>query len=211
MLVDEAYLSTMLRLGGDEYLSEKLTRWKAEGPTESNRKMVQLLDRRDLSQEHRLMFIDLALEWGEALRRATSEGCVTRFSPDVVIRAWGAFTFDRTKPMLVHCPCVLALLSYSFPPLPIVSCRFERAIQKEFGTRTAVELIRALQAHALIQDQDNVKVWLKQQATVVLSSIGKNRPSVMDVEMFINIAESEGVLFFSQTCVLADVRRVSLA
>jgi hypothetical protein len=45
-------------------------------------------------------------------------------------------------------------------------------------------------------------MWLKQQATAVLSSI-KSPPTDSDVQMFVNIAESEGLLFFSKTCVPA--------
>ena len=216
MFPDYGYSKVLLVLGGPGYVSEKLKRWKTEGPTESNRKMVRPLNRGDLPQEHRLMFIDLALEWGdfamwdEALQRATSEERAKWFSPEVVIRAWDAFTFDRTKPMSVHCPCVLALSSYSFPPLPIVSCRFERAIQKEFGTWEAIELIRALRARAPVRDQETVKVWLEQQTTVVLSPIGNMRPSVGDVGEFVRIAESEGLLFL-QTYVLAGARIVLLA
>jgi hypothetical protein len=46
-----------------------------------------------------------------------------------------------------------------------------------------------------------VTAWLKQQTTLVLSSI-KSPPTVDDVQMFIGVAESEGLFFFSQTCVL---------
>ena len=87
--------------------------------------------------------------------------------------------------------------------------RFERAFQRESDTWGTIELIRALRARVPVQDQDNVKVWLKQQAAVILSSIGKMRPSVGDVETFVRIAESEGLLFLL-TCVLADVQIVSL-
>ena len=67
----------------------------------------------------------------------------------------------------------------------------------------ALEFIRTLQARTPAQDQQNVKAWLKGQSTAVLSSI-KHAPNASDVEKFVSIAESEGLLFFSNTCVLAD-------
>ena len=42
--------------------------------------------------------------------------------------------------------------------------------------------------------------WWKQQTTMVLSSI-ESQPSVDDVQMFVEIANSEGLLFFSKTYV----------
>jgi hypothetical protein len=81
--------------------------------------------------------------------------------------------------------------------------RIEEAIRSKYSTRDAMELIRALQARAPAQDQQGPKGWWKEQTTAVLSSI-KLPLEVNDVEMFVSIAESEGVLFFSETCVLAD-------
>jgi len=64
------------------------------------------------------------------------------------------------------------------------------------------------QAHASGQDP-SVKTWLKQQTVAVLSSI-KSLPNEYDVPMYVSIAESEGLLFFSQTCVPAGGRNDSL-
>ena len=89
-----------------------------------------------------------------------------------------------------------------------MTCRFERAFQRELPRWDVIELIRALRAGAPVQDQENVKVWLKQQAAVVLSSISEKQPSMGDVETFVCIAESEG-LEFLQRCV-GDVRIVPL-
>lgn len=68
------------------------------------------------------------------------------------------------------------------------------------NTKAAIEFISAFQARVPTQDP-GVTAWLKQQITLVLSSI-KSPPAVGDVQMFIGVAESEGLLFFSQTCVL---------
>ena len=48
-----------------------------------------------------------------------------------------------------------------------------------------------------------MKTWLKGQSTAVLSSI-KQAPDVRDVQTFVSVAESEGLPFFSNTCVLVD-------
>ena len=87
--------------------------------------------------------------------------------------------------------------------------RIEKAIHDQYGTRAALEFILALQAHDPVQDQQNAKTWLKQQTIVVLSSI-KQSPSVDDAQTFVGAAESEGLPFFSQTCVLVDIWNVSL-
>ena len=86
-------------------------------------------------------------------------------------------------------------------------CRIETAIRSQPDIRAAVELIRALEAHAPVEDQQNMKAWLKQQTTMVLSSI-KVTPNINDVQLFVSVAESEGLPFFSQTYVLADIRSV---
>ena len=54
-----------------------------------------------------------------------------------------------------------------------------------------------------------MRAWLKQQAAVALSSI-KMPLTVDDVQMFVGIAESEGLPFFSATCVPIDARNVRL-
>ena len=204
--------ATILNVGGVKYTFRKLEKWKAEGPTERNKTMVQFLASRHLSSEGRLMLINLALEWrhfstwNTALQGGYSGG---EFGPEVMIQAWGIFTFDQTKPMLVYSVLVSAILSYSPFPSFDVLCSFENIIQNRPNTRASIDLIRVLQAHAPVQDQQNANAWLKQQAVAVLSSI-KQPPSVNDVGMFVSVAESEGLLFFSQMYVLAGVRNVSL-
>ena len=104
--------TTTLRIGGPNYAFKKLERWKAEGPTERNRKMARfLIDRGYLSDcwqalsEQGSLLIDLALEWGdftmweEVLRKGASRGHPARLGLDLLVRAWGVFTFDRIKPM----------------------------------------------------------------------------------------------------------------
>lgn len=50
-----------------------------------------------------------------------------------------------------------------------------------------------------------MKTWWDQHTTAALSSI-KPPPTVDDVQMFVGIAKSEGLLFFSKTYVLSDGR-----
>ena len=100
------------------------------------------------------------------------------------------------------CSCVQPIFHYSPFPSFNVPCRIEKAIHSQSNTATALEFIRTLQARAPAQDQQNVTTWLKEQSTTVLSSI-KQAPNAHDVPMFVGIAESEGLLFFSNTCVLA--------
>ena len=88
-------------------------------------------------------------------------------------------------------------------------CRFEGVIRSHSSTRAAVEFIYALNAHAPTLAQQDVKAWLKRQMTAVLSAI-KQPPTVNDVQIFVGIAESEGLLFFSETCVLPDEQNISL-
>jgi hypothetical protein len=161
------------------------------------------------------VFIDLAIEWGDfsmwedALKANKSERDLARLGLDVVIRAWDVFTFDRVKDMFVH--SILPLMPYflcsSFTPFN-PTCRIEKVIHEHNGTRTRIDRIRTLQAHASGQDA-SVKTWLKQQATAVLSSI-KSPPSDSDVQMFVDTAKSDGLLFFSQTCVPASGKNDSL-
>lgn len=54
-----------------------------------------------------------------------------------------------------------------------------------------------------------MKAWLKKQTTAVLSSI-KVPLSVDDVQMFVRVAKSKGLLFFSKTCVLTKGQNGSL-
>jgi len=117
----------MLEMGGSDYAFQKLKRWRAEGPTERNRRMAQYLIShgylgstwsRALS-ELELLLIDLALEWNDyamwegVSKRVTIEGFTTQSGLGVLVRAWGVFTFDRTKRLLVH----PVLLSGPYPLL----------------------------------------------------------------------------------------------
>ena len=69
-----------------------------------------LIDHGDLdpSTEESSLVIDLALEWGdfamwqEVLDKGLSEEYEPQLMSDILIRAWGIFTFDRTKNMLVQ-------------------------------------------------------------------------------------------------------------
>ena len=160
---------------------------------------------------HSTLLIDLALEWGdfamweEVLNKTTTEGHAPRLGLDELIRALNVFTFDRTKNMLVH--STLAPIPHLSLLMPF--CRIEKVIRAQTDTKTAIDWITALQAHTSGQDP-SMKTWLKQQTTAVLSSI-KSPPTDHDIQMFVNIAKSEGLPFFSQTCVPADGRNDSLA
>ena len=201
--------TTILDMGGADYAFKKLRRWKAERPTERNRRMAQfLIDHGDLdpSTEESSLVIDLALEWGdfamwqEVLDKGLSEEYEPQLMSDILIRAWGIFTFDRTKKTLVQ--STLALFSLLTSPFDEPR-RIERVICDQHDTQVAVSLINVLQAHA--SEQPSVEAWLKQQAIAALSSI-ESCPSVSDIPMFVSVAKSEGILFFSKTCVLVDGR-----
>ena len=205
--------AALLAMGNTQYALKKLRRWKGEGPTERNRKMAQfLINRRSsayIPSEDLKVLIDLALEWGdfsmweEIFKK--NRGDTSQLSLDVVIRAWDTFAFDRTKNMLVH--SILAPMPYflcsCFSPFN-VPCRIEKVIREQYSTGAAIDWIRALQAHASGQDS-SAKTWLKQQTTAVLSSI-KFPPSNKDAKTFVSIAESEGLLFFTQMCVTGGGR-----
>ena len=111
--------TTILSVGGAEYAFEKLKRWKAEGPTQRNRDVVRfLIGYGHLSPGRASMLINLALEWGdfaiwEMIQRSASGGHTPQLSSDVAIRAWGAFTFDRTRRALV-CSVLAPMLSLTF-------------------------------------------------------------------------------------------------
>jgi len=107
----------MLDMGGSEYAFKKLKRWRGEGPTDRNRKMARfLVDRGDLSasswsralSDRASLLIDLALEWNDfamwekVLKKTTTESFTTQPGLGLLIQAWGVFTFDSTKHMLVH-------------------------------------------------------------------------------------------------------------
>jgi len=199
--------TTLLEMGGADYAFKKLKRWRAEGPTERNRKMARFLvnhgnlsgGRSSTLPEHSLLLIDLALEWAdfamwqEVLKKSIREGQAPKLSLDTLIWAWGVFTFDRTKDMLVQ-----SILT----PMPRSSClrlmcRIKKVIHSQSNTRAAVDLINRLQARAS-GDDPNVKAWLRQQTTAVFSSI-KTPPDVNDVPLFVSFAKSGGMLFFSKT------------
>jgi len=192
-----------------------LKRWRAEGPTERNRQMAQFI----LSHgsvitrwshaltEQGSLLIDLALEWSDfsmwqAVLERASDGYTPQLNVDLLIRGWGVFTFDRTKNMSVHSTLTLSPRSHS-PPFN-APCRIGKVIRSQPNTKAAVEFISAFRAHAPTQDP-NVKAWWNQQTTAVFSSI-KQPPTDNDVQMFVGIAKSEGLLFFSKTCVLSDGR-----
>ena len=99
---------------------------------------------------------------------------------------------------------VRAFRSYILAPFhhtpPNASCRIEKIIRDQPSTVAAIEFISAFRAALPTQDPD-VVAWSKQQTILVLSSI-EVAPSAADARVFADIAESEGVLFFSQTRVL---------
>lgn len=75
--------------------------------------------------------------------------------------------------------------------------RIEQAIRKQSSTKAAIEFINAIRTRVPAQDPNSV-TWWKHQTTMVLSKI-EPQPSLDDVQMFIGIAKSEGLLFFSQS------------
>ena len=209
--------TTLLDMGGADYAFKKLKRWRAEGPTERTRKMAQFLigylapGWSSKLSERSLLLVDLALGWAdftmwqETLKKSVKEGHAPHLDTDTLIRACGVFTFDRTQDMLVQ--STLAPIPY-FPCLRFPSPRrIEGVIRNEPNTKAAVDLINGLQVHA--SGQPTVKKWLKQQTTAVFSSI-KSPPDVDDVSMFVSVAKSAGILFFSKTYVPADGRSVLL-
>ena len=128
MSLDGESSAAILRVGDAHYAFRKLRRWKAEGPTERNKNLVQFLtDARYLSSEHGLKLIELALEWNDfamwemILQTSAKRGSSPRLSSDVVIRACDTFTFDRTKQTLVYpVPVLILLLTF-----PIVRCALQ--------------------------------------------------------------------------------------
>lgn len=200
------------------YAFSKLKRWMAEGPTERNRKMAQfLLDKGRLGPiyssgkqklpEQMLLLIDLAVEWNDfamwagILKKSGIDKSPQILGSAPLIRGWRAFPFNVTRPTLV--PSQLLLLRS-------IQCthaftlnaprRFKKLILHQPSTRAAVEFILALRASS--QDKQDVVAWCAQRMTSALSSIKK--PSVDDVKVFVNIAKTEGLTFFSNTCVRVD-------
>ena len=111
--------NTPLEIGGTNYALKKLQRWRAEGPTERNKQMARFIlnhGHLGLGWSHTLteeasLLIDLALEWGDfsiwkaVLKKSAGNGNVPQLSSDVLVRAWGAFTFDRIKSTFVRSTC----------------------------------------------------------------------------------------------------------
>ena len=195
-LIDEK-TATPLDLVGPGYALKKLKEWRDEGPTEKNRGMAQFLISRMSSPEQLSTLVDLALEWKDStvlrgiLRKCSSGGRVPQPSSDMLIRAWGVFTFDGIKDMLVNFTLVISL---AHAPL-----RLGITLRNQRDTKVALGLINDLQSHAAEQDQ-NAKMWLKQQITAVFSKI-RSAPTIADVQMYVGVAKSEGLPFFSNKCV----------
>ena len=101
------------------YAFSQLKRWAAEGPTARNKKMVRFIlsrghlgpgysdKRRGLVPENTLLLIDCAVEWNDfAMWTAILKRSGGYTKPQVMgstplIRAWSAFPFNVTRPMLV--------------------------------------------------------------------------------------------------------------
>jgi hypothetical protein len=209
-LEDEAMSPS--RMGGIDYMVEKLQKRRAEGPTERNKQMAQsllkhghfaLYSSRSLAAEASVL-IDLALEWGDlaVFRKVLEKSARGKYKPqlslDVVRRACGVFAFDLVKHLFVH--STLAFAPRSIARHPNAPHRIEQVVRDQPSTVAAIEFISAFRAALPTQDPD-VVAWSKQQTILVLSSI-EVAPSAADARVFADIAESEGVLFFSQTRVL---------
>ena len=116
-------ITRMLDMGGAKYALRKLKRWEAEGPTERNRSVARFLASCYISPKCRSMLINLAFEWDDLVlwdmvQQTDSSG--EHLTPDVAVRAWSVFTFDRTKPTLVHSALVFILL-LTFPVVRYIS------------------------------------------------------------------------------------------
>ena len=108
--------------------------------------------------------------WEEALKKTTTKGFTTRPGLGVLVRAWGVFTFDRTKHTLVY--SVLVSSPYPLLTFPVVQCcGVEKAIHSQSNTVAALEFLRTLQTRAPAQDQRNVTARLKERSTAVLPSV----------------------------------------
>ena len=101
------------------YALRKLKRWMVEGPTERNRKMAQFIltkghlgpsyggGRRGAVPEHTLLLIDLAVEWNDlamwagVLKKSGGFANPQLLGSAPLLRAWSAFPFNATRPMLV--------------------------------------------------------------------------------------------------------------
>ena len=119
------------------YAFRKLQRWMAEGPTERNRKMGQFIlsngrlgpsygsgKRRGALPENTLLLVDLAMEWNdfamwmEVLKKSGADKSPQLLGSALLVRAWSAFPFEVTHPMLVSsqllqsCSITRAHISY---------------------------------------------------------------------------------------------------
>ena len=116
------------------YAFRKLKRWMPEGPTERNRKMAQLVldngllrpsygygKQRGTLPETTLLLIDIAVEWNDfemwvgVLKKCRGDENPQVLGSVLLIRAWKAFPFNVTRPMLVPFPALVATfyLTYS--------------------------------------------------------------------------------------------------
>ena len=186
-----------LSVVGPDYVLKRLSEWRSEGPTERNKAMARFLINHVSFPKHSSTLMDLALEWEDlAIWQQAEKASSRRLAPppssDILIRAWRTFTFDRIKDMLVHSTLVTSLATHAPPRLGIT-------LRDRLVTTAAVGLIDDLQTRVVGQDQI-AKTWLKQQTTAILSEI-KSRPAVADVQMYVGVAKSEGLPFFSKTCV----------
>ena len=86
-------------------------------------------------------------------------------------------------------------------------CRFDKLVLCQPSTKAAVEFIHLLRS-SLPHDQQDAAAWCAQRMAATLSSIKK--PSVDDVNVFVKIAKTEGLTFFSDTYVQAGGSKTRL-
>jgi len=203
-----------------EYASRKLKRWMAEGPTERNRKMAQLIlsngrlgprygfGKRRGAQlpEDTQLLIDLAMEWNDfamwagVLKKSGIDKDPKLLGSAPLVRAWSVFPFNVTRPVFVPSqpPNLLSRVLTSF--ISNFRRRFKKLILHQPSTKAAVEFIHALRASPP-HDKQGAEKWCARRMIATLSSI--KEPSVEDVKAFAGIAKTEGLAFFSDTCVQA--------
>jgi len=205
------------------YAFRKLKRWMAEGPTERNRKMAQFLlgngrlgprygsDKRHgarLSEDAQLL-INLAVEWNDfamwarVLKKSGIDKNPKLLGSGPLVRAWSVFPFNVTRPMFVSSeppslPRFLSRILTSF--ISNVRCRFKELIFLQPSTKATVKFIHALRASPPHDKHDAVK-WCTERMVATLLSM--KEPSVEDVKAFVGIAKTDGLAFFSDTCVQA--------
>ena len=142
----------------------------------------------------------MILKCGQGSYRSVEE--IKIHSCSVQLLWFGLGTCSRST-LLDPCWCLPSSCSHvlSHVLTLFVSHRFKKLILHQPSTRASVEFIHALRA-SLPQDQRDAAAWCAQRMVAVLSSIKK--PSVEDVKVFVNIAKTEGLAFFSDTCVQVD-------